>query len=203
MSTRCQLRFVRTCEQGRTADPTEPVAQVYTHSDGYPACVLRRLQQLKQLLEATTSVRGPAYAAAQYVFLEKLTSLPLYLDSSRDADLRIDATSPADVCDPVRMQHLSQPLFLLGHGIEDPRQGIHGDEAYLYIVAIPPYEIEQVEPPAWQVAVSEACGFPQWDDQTDDAFREATWQFEGSLVEAIDRFDSRSYVELRKDDLTF
>jgi len=29
-------------------------------------------------LEATTSVRGPWYAAAQYVFNEKLTSLPLW-----------------------------------------------------------------------------------------------------------------------------
>jgi hypothetical protein len=190
MSTRCQLRFVRTLDDGRTTDPTDPVAQVYTHSDGYPDGVLGRLHQLKQLLEATASVRGPGYAAAQYVFLEKLTSMPLYLDPSRGPERRLDASSPADVCDPSRLQHLSQPLFLLGHGIEEPRQGIHGDEAYLYIIAIPPYEIEQVEPPAWQVAVSEQCGFPRWDAQTDDAFREATWQFEGSLTAAIDRFDA-------------
>ncbi|GAB7010719.1 hypothetical protein [Halorubrum trueperi] len=189
MTTRCQLRFVRALDQGRTTEPTEPVAQVYTHADGYPAGVLGRLQQLKQLLEATTSVCGPAYAAAQYVFLEKLTSLPLYLDPTRDADRRVDAQSPADVCDPSRMQHLSQPRFLLGHGIEDPQAGIHGDEEYLYIVAIPPYGLEQVEPPAWQVAVSEACGFPRWDDQPDGAFTEATWQFDGSLTEAVDRFD--------------
>ena len=189
MSTRCQLRFVRTLEAGRTIEPIEPVAQVYTHSDGYPAGVLGRLHQLKQLLEATTSVRGPAYAAAQYVFLEKLTSIPLYLDPSREAGRRVDATSPADICNPTRMQHLSQPLFLLGHGIEDPRAGIHGDEEYLYIVAIPPHDLEQVEPPAWQVAVSEACGFPRWDAQTERAFSEATWKFEGSLADAISRFD--------------
>jgi hypothetical protein len=188
MSTRCQLRFVRTLEQGRTTDPTAPVAQVYTHSDGYPAGVLGRLQQLKKLLEATTCVRGPGYAAAQYVFLELLTTLPLYLDPSRAADRRVDAQSPVDVCDPARMQHLSQPLFLLGQGIEDPRAGIHGDEEYLYIVAIPPYELEQIDPPAWRVAVSEACGFPRWDDQTDSAFTEATWQFEGALADALDRF---------------
>ncbi|MUW13464.1 hypothetical protein GJ633_01480 [Halorubrum sp. CBA1125] len=184
MSTRCQLRFVRDLDQGRTTDPTDPVAQVYTHSDGYPEGVLGRLHQLKQLLEATASVRGPAYAAAQYVFLEKLTTLPLYLDLKREPDRRLDASSPADVCDPSRMQHLAQPLFLLGHGIEDPRQGIHGDEEYLYIVAIPEYNLAQVEPPAWQVAVSEQCGFPRWDAQTDAAFCEATWQFEGSLTEA-------------------
>ncbi|OYR49675.1 hypothetical protein DJ73_17365 [Halorubrum sp. Ea1] len=189
MSTRCQLRFVRALNDGRTTDPTDPVAQVYTHSDGYPEGVLGRLYQLKQLLEATRSVRGPAYAAAQYVFLEKLRSMALYLDPTRSPERRLDVSSPADVCDPSRMQHLSQPLFLLGHGLEDPRQGIHGDEAYLYIVAIPPYEIEHVEPPAWQVAVSEACGFPRWDAQTDEAFGEATWEFEGPLVEAIERFD--------------
>ena len=188
MSTRCQLRFVRTLEAGRTTDPTDPVAQVYTHSDGYPAGVLERLHQLKQLLEATTSVRGPAYTAAQYVFLEKLTAIPLYLDPSREAERRVDASSPADVCDPARMQHLAQPLFLLGHGIEDPRAGIHGDEEYLYIVEIPPYEVAHVEPPAWRVAVSEPCGFPRWDAQTDGAFSDATWQFEGSLTEATDRF---------------
>ena len=188
MSTRCQLRFVRDLKQGRATDPIEPVAQVYTHSDGYPDGVLGRLQQLKQLLEATASVRGPGYAAAQYVFLEKLTTFPLYLDSKRRADRRIDASSPADVCDPTRLQHLSQPLFLLGHGIEDPRAGIHGDEEYLYLVAIPPYEIEQIEPPAWHVAVSEQCGFPRWDAGTDTAFSEASWQFEGPLADAIDRF---------------
>ena len=186
MSTRCQLRFVRTLEAGQTADPTDPVAQVYTHSDGYPSGVLKRLQELKQLLEATTSVRGPSYAAAQYVFLEKLASLTLYLDPDREARRRVDAHSPADVCQPSRMQHLSQPLFLLGHGIEDPRAGIHGDEEYLYIVAIPPYELGQIEPPTWQVAVSEQCGFPRWDDQTEGAFSEATWQFEGSLTAALE-----------------
>jgi hypothetical protein len=188
MSTRCQLRFVRTLEAGRPADPTEPVAQVYTHSDGYPEGVLGRLHQLKQLLEATRSVRGPAYAAAQYVFLEKLTSISLYLDPNRGPERRLDAVSPADVCDPARMHHLSQPLFLLGHGVEDPRAGIHGDEEYLYVVAIPEYTVEQVEPPTWEVAVSEPCGFPRWDANTDAAFSEATWQFEGSLLEGYREF---------------
>ena len=188
MSTRCQLRFVRTLDEGRTADPTEPVAQVYIHSDGYPESVVGRLHQLKQLLEATRSVRGPAYAAAQYLFVEKLTAISLYLDPNRDPERRLDATSPADVCDPARMQHLSQPLFLLGHGVEDPRAGIHGDEEYLYVVAIPEYTLEQIEPPTWEVAVSEPCGFPQWDANTDAAFSEATWQFEGSLLEGYSEF---------------
>lgn len=188
MSTRCQLRFVRTLDEGRTADPTDPVAQVYTHSDGYPSGVLGRLRELKQLLEATSSVRGPSYAAAQYVFLDKLASMRLYLDPDRQADRRIDAHSPADVCQPSRIQHLSQPLFLLGHGLEDPRAGTHGDEEYLYIVAIPPYKLGQIEPPTWEIAVSEQCGFPRWDAQTDGAFSEADWQFEGALSDGVERF---------------
>jgi hypothetical protein len=192
MSTRCQLRFARTLEQGRTAAPTAPVAQVYTHSDGYPEGVLGRLHQLKRLLEATRSVRGPAYAAAQYLFLEKLTSVSLYLDPNRGPERRLDAASPADVCDPARMQHLSQPLFLLGHGVEDPGAGIHGDEEYLYVVAIPEYSLEQVKLPAWKVAVSEPCGFPRLDAQTDAAFSETTWQFEGSLTAGYREFVATS-----------
>jgi hypothetical protein len=86
------------------------------------------------------------------------------------------------------MHHLSQPLFLLGHGVEDPRAGIHGDEEYLYVVAIPEYTLEQVEPPTWKAAVSEPYGFPRWDAQTDAAFSEATWQFEGSLLEGRSEF---------------
>lgn len=35
------------------------------------------------------------------------------------------------------MEHLEQPLFLLGHGVENPANGIHGDEEYLYIVELP------------------------------------------------------------------
>lgn len=188
MSTRCQLRFVRALEQGRAADPTEPVAQVYTHSDGYPCGVLNRLHELKQLLEATTSVRGPSYAAAQYVFLDKLASMRLYLDPDRQPDRRIEAHSPADVCQPNRIQHLSQPLFLLGHGIEDPRAGIHGDEEYLYIVGIPPYKIGHIEPPTWEIAVSKQYGFPRWDVQTGGAFGEADWQFEGTLSDGVELF---------------
>ena len=29
------------------------------------------------------------------------------------------------------------PLFLLGHGVEDPADGVHGDKEYLYVVEIP------------------------------------------------------------------
>ena len=56
------------------------------------------------------------------------------------------------------------------------------------MVVIPEYTLEQVEPPTWEVAVSESCGFPRWDASTDAAFSEATWQFEGSLLEGYSEF---------------
>ena len=34
-------------------------------------------------------------------------------------------------------EHLDQPLFLLGHGVEGPADGVHGDKEYLYVVEIP------------------------------------------------------------------
>ena len=55
------------------------------------------------------------------------------------------------------------------------------------MVAIPEYSLEQVEPPTWEVAVSDPCGFPRWDAQTDAAFSATTWQFEGSLTEGYNR----------------
>lgn len=91
------------------------------------------------------------------------------------------------------MQHLTQPLFLLGHATEDPQQGIHGNEAYLYIVAIPAYNLKQSEPPVWRVAVSRQHGFPRWDAQTNVASSEAAWQSEGTLAEVIKQINCSRY----------
>lgn len=83
------------------------------------------------------------------------------------------------------MEHLDQPLFLLGQGVENPADGIHGDEEYLYVVELPtrnPFE----EPSEWTVKVSGHSAFPRWDDPTDEAFERASWQFEGLLSEAVE-----------------
>jgi len=97
MSTRSQLRFVQRVEQSDENGSADRVAQVYRHSDGYPASVLRDLSQLKELL---------------------------------------DATQPADLLEPSNMEHLDQPLFLLGHGVENPADGIHGDCLSIHISII-------------------------------------------------------------------
>ena len=184
MSTRSQLRFVQRVEQTDETDGSaDRVAQVYRHSDGYPESVLRDLTQLKELLDATRAERGPGYTAATFVFLDKLSTVGLYLDG--DPERTIDAAQPADLLEPSNMEHLDQPMFLLGHGVEDPADGIHGDEEFLYVVELPTTNAfdEQAE---WTVKVSGHSAFPRWDGPTDEAFEQATWQFEGALTVALD-----------------
>ncbi|SDD93436.1 hypothetical protein [Natrinema hispanicum] len=184
MSTRSQLRFVHRNESAAEQDSTNHIAQVYRHSDGYPESVLQDLAQLKQLLEKTRTERGPSYAAAQFIFLETLSSMGLYIDEGRERSIRAD--QPDDLLDPSNMEHLEQPLFLLGHDVENPANGIHGDEEYLYIVELPsqtPFD----EPTEWTVKVSDHAGFPRWDGPTDEAFEQASWQFHGSLETALEK----------------
>jgi hypothetical protein len=184
MSTRSQLRFVQRVEQTDETDGSaDRVAQVYRHSDGYPESVLRDLTQLKELLDATRAERGPGYTAATFVFLDKLSTVGLYLDG--DPERTIDAAQPADLLEPSNMEHLDQPMFLLGHGVEDPADGIHGDEEFLYVVELPTTNAFD-EPAEWTVKVSGHSAFPRWDGPTDEAFEQATWQFEGALTVALD-----------------
>ncbi|GGM75674.1 hypothetical protein J2752_002765 [Halarchaeum rubridurum] len=166
-------------------EPTndDRVAQLYRHSDGYPESVLRNLAQLKELLDATRAERGPGYAAASFVFLNKLSTINLYLDG--DPDRTTDAAQPADLLDPSNMEHLDQPLFLLGHGIENPADGIHGDEEYLDVVELPtrdPFD----ESAEWTVKVSSHSAFLRWDGPTDEAFERASWQFNGPLEHTLE-----------------
>jgi len=109
--------------------------------------------------------------------------MELYLDGEPDRSIRAD--DPADISNPANMEHLDQPMFLLGHGVENPADGIHGDEEYLYVVELPTGNALD-EPGEWSVKVSEHCGFPRWDGPTEDAFDQATWQFHGPLTEAVD-----------------
>jgi hypothetical protein len=184
MSTRSQLRFVRRIES--TDNPDEDhrqIVQVYRHCDGYPDGVLRDLAQLKRLLDATRTERGPGYAAAQFLLLDKLGTMELYLDGEPGRSIRAD--DPADISNPANMEHLDQPMFLLGHGVENPADGIHGDEEYLYVVELPSRN-DFDDPGEWSVKVSDHCGFPRWNGPTEDAFDRATWQFKGPLTVALE-----------------
>jgi hypothetical protein len=158
MSTRSQLRFVQRIDaesDGDTDKDHRRIVQVYRHCDGYPGSVLPDLRNLKQLLDTTRTERGPGYAAAQLLLLDKLSTMELYFDN--DPDRNIHADEPADLLDPTNMDHIDQPLFLLGHGVENPADGIHGDEEYLYVVDLST-RTAFGERGEWTVKVSEHCG---------------------------------------------
>jgi hypothetical protein len=192
MSTRSQLRFIRPDQDD--ASPEEPtgVAQVYKHSDGYPSAVVHLLVELADLLHATETLRGPTYAAAQFIFLDTCSVMPLYLpaDDDLDASRMMPASTPRDVVDPSAMHDLDQPLFLLGNAVEDPATGIYGDEEFLYEPEVPPGPSADLED--WAVRVSAYCEFPHWDGATALAFDQATWRFRGPPSEA--------HVEFVQDD---
>ena len=183
MSTRSQLRFVQRSESKDEQLATDRIAQIYRHSDGYPDSVLRDLSRLKRLLDETRTERGPGYAAAQFIFLDTLSTMDLYVDDGRDRS--IQAEQPSDLLDPSNMEQLDQPMFLLGHGVENPVDGIHGDEEYLYVVELPSQKPID-EPAEWTVKVSDHSGFPRWEGPTEEAFERATWQFHGPLAGALE-----------------
>lgn len=74
-------------------------------------------------------------------------------------------------------------LSLLGHGVEDPVDGIRGDKEYRYVVELDGAPFE--EPAEWSVNVSGHSAFLGWDGPTDAAFERASWQFRGSLENAL------------------
>jgi len=184
MSTRSQLRFIQRSETAGEQAETDRMGQIDRHSDGYPDSVLRDLVQLKELLDETRTERGPAYAAAQFLFLNTLSTMTLYVDEGRDRSIHAD--QPSDLLDPDNMEHLDQPMFLLGHGVENSADGIHGDEEYLYVVELPtrnPFE----GPAEGTVKVSGHSAFPRWDGPPEEAFERARWQFHSPLEHALEK----------------
>ena len=179
MSTRCQLRFTET--------DSDRVAQIYRHSDGYPRSVLPLLEILEnqqELLRETGTQRDASYAAAQFILVDKLQYITHTTESKNETYSNWPDTIDS-VLDPEAWNQVdATPTYLLGHGVEDPSCGIHGDEEYLYVIELParnPFE----NPANWKIKISEHCGFPRWDGPTEDAFDVADWQFEGTLSEAI------------------
>ena len=191
MSTRSQLRFVQRIEYETEDGETESrrrLAQVYRHSDGYPEGVLPALAQLKALQDETGTERDPSYVAANFIFLNKLQGMGLYLDREGGFGGSVsteDLVTLLENRDISGLTTLEQPHFLLGYGVEDPEGGIHGDEEYIYVVELPsrgPVD----EPGDWTVKVSAHNGFPRWDGPTGEGFERATWQYEGPLSGALE-----------------
>lgn len=170
MSTRSQIRFV---------DEMQTV-QVYRHSDGYPDNVIADLMGLKKYLDKTGTFRGAGYTAAQFIFREKLMlAYQLYgPNSMREEKIQ-------SIKQLINFEE-NQQMHMLGHAVENPADGIHGDEEYLYIV-----ELERGSSPIdtssqWNVKVSGHGEFPSRDNT--NAFELSRWQFTGTLEEAYEKF---------------
>lgn len=73
---------------------------------------------------------------------------PLYMD---------DIESVIEQRDVSGLAALEQPHFEQGYGVEDFSDGIHGDEAYLYVVELPWVAFGEVS--EWAVKVSYHRGF--------------------------------------------
>ena len=170
MSTRSQIQF---------KDKWGTV-QIYRHSDGYPdgpSGVIADLKTLKDWVDKTQTFRGAGYLAAQFIFYAKLQALRCY--ATMKGRKSIDETINAED---------DQPYYLLGHGVEDPRKGIHGDEEYLYVVEVGTGAFGEKEK-KWLVKVSGHGSFPTWDNKnTGKAFELAKWDFEGTLKQAYKKY---------------
>ena len=162
MSTRSQIRFI-------DAD-NGSVAQVYKHSDGYPEGVLPLLANVR-----ACGRPSPHYNAATFIFAGKLQMGQLndderYYDPEQWNDLLND--EDADIFGP---------RMALSYGVEDPSDGIHGDEEYLYEVETTGHGRDD-----WLVRIAGRGDFPRWDglDDLDDgttAWDVANWTTAGKL----------------------
>jgi len=184
MSTRSQLRFVQTVTD-TDGNEHERTAQVYRHSDGYPSAVIYDLATLRDVQADTNTTRGPSYAAGNFIFLNKLRGMAMYVEERAHRD-RINPNTSVEsfVATPADyITDLDQPHFLLGYGVEDTGD-IHGDEEYLYKVHLPERKgPERLGP--WTVAVSDSKSFPRFADDGDDVG---------------DRFERADYETMPLDD---
>jgi len=76
-------------------------------------------------------------------------------------------------------------MFLLGHGVENPADGIHGDEGISTSSSCRPEPVRRAVPSG-----PSRCGghsaFPRWDGPIEEAFERASWQFHGPRQQALE-----------------
>lgn len=159
ISTRCQIRFKDEISK----------AQVYRHSDGYPdtgSGVIADLRRLKAYLEETRAFRDAEYLGAQFIFYDKLKAAQAIGRQETISDL----LKPGG----------DQPLYLLGHGVEDPKDGLHGDEEFAYEVDLTDRD--------WLVKISDHLLSYSIEDVSKMSFKDLPWNFEGKLEEAYKKY---------------
>jgi len=183
MSTRSQLRFIQRSETADEQSKTDRIAQIYRHSDGYPDSVLRDLVQLKELLDETRTERGPAYAAAQFLFLDTLSTMTLYVDEGRDrtstlttpriSSSRTIWSTSTSRCSCSDTASRTQPTaFTATRSISTSSSCRPGTRSK--------------SRPSGPSRVSGHSAFPRWDGPTEEAFERASWQFHGPLEQALE-----------------
>ncbi len=151
------------------------------------------------MLDETRTERCLSYAAVQFTFLETLSSMSHYVDEGRERSIHADQLD--DLLALSNMVHLEQPLFLLGHGVENPVNSFHGDEEYLYIVGLLTQHPSDA-PAEWTVKVSNHAGFPQWNRPTDETFERASWQLHESLEAGLKALSHVRVTTLESDPVT-
>lgn len=174
----------------------QSIVQLYVHSDGYPSSIVRDLKQLKDLNKKMQTQRGASYTLAQFILLQKLRMMRLNIENTEEdvAEYKEKNTfvpdEPTDLLDLENFKELGQPMFMFGHGVENPEDGLHGDEEYVYLVDITPQH-KKYEKDEWKIKVSEHGGNPSWDELDElvgDPFHHTDWEFEGKLDNAFDKY---------------
>lgn len=176
MSTRTQIRF---------EDETQSKAvQIYQHADGFPDDVIYDLKALQVLQRDTDTQRGATYTAANYLFQQKLRLLQLDFsfdeeETEQKYNRKTYLEDPNQVFKLCDLNHRRQSQALMGYGVENPEDGIHGDENYLYKVILPD----------WKVKVATDLSMAiQRDDEQYHPFEQVEWEFEGHIDEAVEKY---------------
>ena len=161
MSTRCQIRFEEEWEYDGKMH--KQIAQIYRHSDGYPDGHSGVIADMIKFIEWYGNEPMPrtgdiTYACADFIYFMK---------------------------NSIKDEYKKEGWDKLGYGVENPSDGIHGDEEYLYVVTY--------KDGKWYVKISGV--FPTDDNGIEKAFENADWEFEGTLEEAYQK-----YVAEKKED---
>lgn len=196
MSTRSQVRFISKYKY-KDNDGEEVhgqnMAQVYKHSDGYPSGMIEELKDLFEIHRVTgRGIDDASYMAGNFLFLGKLRYMDyLFREYKKDFDtVEREFVKSEDLTDVDKLKELTvTPQFLLGYGVEDPRDGIHGDEEWIYEVILRPWkEREYDETEGAKVIIKISSRFPTMTENREDAFEKADWDFEGTLEEAYNEY---------------
>lgn len=161
MSTSCLIRF--------TSPDHGQVAQVYKHYDGSPNRVIERLQTLRVILIATGCVRGPTYAAAQFITIEQFQQL---------ADVADHYTNESEMKSLDWLTDLDQPRGLLGLGVLDSCDSVPQDVAYIYEVEVPNLS----SPTTWSVRISSKQALSS-SIPVAELYESTSWSQTGELTE--------------------